>query len=133
MKYFQHENRNSRFIYFPLFLLYLCFVKGLHFLFALYIAALSVYPCSDAETCVGEDPITTLLSIGGHHHAAGELDLCTPFCICACCATHAQVAPTAEIMVATIAHNTAVFTPYRENHSAGIAVSVWQPPKVLTV
>jgi len=101
-------------------------MKFLRFLFVLYMAALSVYPCyednCEGEFCVAHDTKSSA-------NQEGSADLCTPFCISACCpilvlglanfndATDCQPAATQNSTY------TIKFAPF-------VIVSIWQPPRL---
>lgn len=98
---------------------------------AIYILALSVYPCSDQETCADERiQGVTAVNVQGHDHAGNESDHCTPFCICSCCATHIQLQYAFDITLVNLVHNTPVATRYIEKPSLNNSKAIWQPPKI---
>lgn len=105
-------------------------MKVAHFIFAVYILLLSVYPCSDNDTCADEQKIgITQIDTGSHHHTNSEQDLCTPFCICACCAAHIKLTFLANTDLAGVIHNTKVITPYIEKQALSNNNHIWQPPR----
>jgi hypothetical protein len=106
-------------------------VSIIRFLFAAYILFLSVYPCSDKETCIDERKAgIAFVSVTDHDHTSSEVDQCTPFCICACCAAHIQVNRISDISFAVLIHNTKLTTLYFEKPLLSNAKCIWQPPKL---
>ncbi len=113
------------------FFVYVCAVRVIRFLFAMYLIALSVYPCSDKETCADELKTSSLaVNVADHNHSDNEMDYCTPFCICACCAAQIQLNQLSEVSLSNPIHNTQVVTLYFEKPLLNNAKSIWQPPKL---
>jgi hypothetical protein len=103
----------------------------MHSLIAIYILALSVYPCSDQETCADERiQGSTVVNVQDHNHTSEESDHCTPFCICSCCAAHIQLHYVSDITLVNLVHNTPIATQYLERHSLNNSKAIWQPPKI---
>lgn len=97
---------------------------------------LSCIPCSDAEALVMEQTssITTAKSASEHSDKSGEdhKDLCSPFCQCSCCAL-AYALPSvvvSEIEIRTFISDK-MFASYLQQRPVGIAIPVWQPPKLV--
>jgi len=101
-------------------------VKVIYFILALYVSALSVYPCYE-DDCVNE------FSIANHtdeaDHEEEDTDPCTPFCISACCTIHVFCSPqfnSLPVFQKAVTQNsnyTITFAPL-------VVVSIWQPPKL---
>ncbi|HNV30916.1 MAG TPA: hypothetical protein PKJ83_17345 [Cyclobacteriaceae bacterium] len=106
-------------------------MKVIQLLFALHVLFLAVYPCSDRETCIDEKKTgITFVDNGSHDHNTSEQDFCTPFCICACCAAHAQLNTLTSQEFSAFAHNTKQLSLYFENPVSNENHSIWQPPKL---
>jgi hypothetical protein len=106
-------------------------VKVIRFLFAMYILALSVYPCSDKDTCVDERKEgSVVINVDDHNHTSSEMDRCTPFCFCSCCAAHIQLNYFSDVSLVNLVHNTKLATPYFENPLLHNSKAIWQPPKL---
>ncbi|WP_143165151.1 DUF6660 family protein [Chryseolinea serpens] len=98
-------------------------MKLLYLFLALYLTILVGYPCTDAdERAHGE----TALHI---QHAQPGADQCSPFCICACCATSVQLTTNAILLTAAPNHNSKFITPYLDRHLVHSQTSIWQPPR----
>jgi hypothetical protein len=112
------------------FFVYLCIVKVIRFIFALYILYMAVYPCSDSKTCVDErNAGIALVNQANHDHSSSEQDLCTPFCICSCCAAHVQIKCSNYASQVNLPLNTKLIPLYLEKPIINNGVSIWQPPK----
>ncbi|KAB7726457.1 hypothetical protein F5984_24365 [Rudanella paleaurantiibacter] len=110
-------------------------MKWLTTLLALYLLALSLWPCADEPLLTSEQAGSAVVSALAHdsersqHH---EHDTCTPFCTCACCATTITVVPrfqyTPSTPVETLLTFVAAFSDAPE-HPLDPITAIWQPPK----
>jgi hypothetical protein len=106
-------------------------VKVIRFIFTLYITFVTVYPCSDGNTCLDEQKAgITVVNESTHEHGSSERDLCTPFCICSCCAAQVQISSLAYQEFLTFEHNTKQLALYFERPISNTSHSIWQPPKI---
>ena len=97
----------------------------------MYLIVLSVYPCSDKETCADELKTSSIaVNVADHNHSDSEMDYCTPFCICSCCAANIQLNHSSEITFANLVHNTQLATLYFDKAFLNNAKAIWQPPKL---
>jgi hypothetical protein len=95
--------------------------KAFHILFCIYFLALLVVPCGDKDDC-NETTHSEIAQANDHKKHSGEV--CTPFCSCACCASHFlsnDLQPNLEI-VAVI--NT-VYTVHKESKISSAIISIW--------
>lgn len=100
-------------------------------LIAFYILTLTVFPCSDRETCADERNLgSAIVNVPDHDHSGSEADYCTPFCICSCCATHIQLQYASYFPFVNLIHNTSLSTRYIEKSSLNNSKAIWQPPKI---
>jgi hypothetical protein len=109
---------------------YICrYMKLMHYILALYTILLSCIPCQDEAIVVDEMQLT---SISADAHAGGSelVDLCSPFCICACCAgVTLQQVPAALPEAASSLFFQDQFDAYAApGHSENLHV-IWQPPR----
>jgi len=101
-------------------------VKIFCFLFALYISALSVNPCYE-DDCIDEVNIES--NADHEEQEQEESDLCTPFCVSACCPIH--VFCTSPFHTITGSQNSMILkSSYSLVFIAPVVVPIWQPPKV---
>ncbi|WP_373057619.1 DUF6660 family protein [Zunongwangia sp. H14] len=64
-------------------------MKLLVHIFAIYVLALNMFPCTDvASDVVSHNSQTELISVSGLDHNHTASDLCPPFCTCHCCHVH---------------------------------------------
>lgn len=92
-------------------------------LLAVYVLALSVHTCSDGNA--QEHVACAQEQSGDEHH---DLDVCSPFCTCTCCAgiTYVKVVRFQQVVVPM---HTRV---YSESTAAVLSMPrtpVWQPPQ----
>lgn len=100
-------------------------MKLVHFIFAIYIAALSVYPCYDECTdasCSADKEVR-----GQPHDEDG--DVCSPFCLSTCCAVH--ILSQGAVEYVAVVRNTMVDdSAYQLALMPSVVLSIWQPPKL---
>lgn len=94
--------------------------------FAFYFIALTAKPCADKKDC--NEFKQTEMSKDDHKKQHSD-ELCTPFCVCSCCSTHALVKdlPSENIQIAVI--NT-IYPAKNDFKISSAIISVWQPPKI---
>ncbi|WP_439557446.1 DUF6660 family protein [Dyadobacter sp.] len=105
-------------------------MKLLYYILSLYTILLSCIPCQDEAP----EPVSEVYvaSIRADHpddtHAA--LDLCSPFCICTCCAgiTLQQVPAALPEATSSLIFQDRFDTYTRPGHSENLN-SIWQPPR----
>jgi hypothetical protein len=91
---------------------------------------MAVYPCSDGATCLDEVKAGIVnADQSDHNHGSAEEDLCTPFCICSCCAAHIQLKTSPSYGAVAPLHNTPLATAYLEKPLLTNGQSIWQPPR----
>lgn len=112
------------------FSLILPLVKVIRFVFALYVLFLAVFPCSDVRSQSREDTIEAISLIQTSQENDLQEDICTPFCICACCATHIKVTASTGPNGSGVIHNTKAKIPYVENMVSFDSNNIWQPPRI---
>jgi len=94
--------------------------------FCFYFIALTAKPCADKANC-NEFKQTEMSK---HDHQEKHADeICTPMCVCACCATNVVI----NDYPSTIIELTEMKTVYRvqkDSKISSITLSIWQPPKL---
>ncbi len=110
-------------------------MKWFTFLYALYILALSLAPCTDAyehRRCT-DHPVAAQSADHGHDHDHGDdtSDTCTPFCMCSCCHTSmtAFTIPASDIPVIRYQEPEDEVSTYQFSFSSAYYGNIWQPPK----
>lgn len=95
---------------------------------ACWLLFLSFVPCGDRQDCsVAADAVVT----AGTDHQQHDQDIehCTPFCSCACCAS-STVSPSPVFF--TLNKKGFGKMPYADYHTgmfSNISCSIWQPPR----
>ncbi|HEY1045855.1 MAG TPA: DUF6660 family protein [Bacteroidia bacterium] len=93
-----------------------------------YLLTLLVLPCNDNCGSESHEQPITMEQAQDHHEE--ENDLCTPFCICSCCAT-----PVLVDQVSDLELNIAEFaghSDYYHSSFSSYSHSIWQPPKIVS-
>jgi hypothetical protein len=113
------------------FLSYLCgSMKVALYILAVYTILLSCIPCQDKEVVSLGIPPVISMSATVNQPPHDLPDLCSPFCICTCCAgmdipvlkTYLPEKPAADFARPSA-------SPYTSAIPSGGASSVWQPPR----
>ncbi|MEI9921035.1 MAG: DUF6660 family protein [Bacteroidota bacterium] len=102
-----------------------------YLLLAVYVFLSALYPCRDSD--LHEDPIENAVAVVADHdhsHSGLETDICTPFCICSCCAAHIKISTPDAIDASKPEHNTKLLTIYIEHPFFSLKNSIWQPPRI---
>ena len=60
-------------------------MKFLQIILAIYLVALSCFPCADVEVNSLTHSSQEIAADHGNHSHDKENDLCPPFCVCTCC------------------------------------------------
>ncbi len=91
-------------------------------LLAIYVFALSVHTCSDGH---GQEHVTCAMEQNGTEH--NDVDVCSPFCTCTCCAgiTHVKVAHFQQV----VPMHTLVYSENTSTVRSMPRTPVWQPPQ----
>jgi hypothetical protein len=95
---------------------------------ALVIAGLSAYPCNDTDVCVDDQKFSYSILDANDFHTS-DVDFCTPFCICSCCAAHIQV-PSTFTYDLEQPISSSFFVSYVAVFVDRLSYSIWQPPKL---
>lgn len=104
----------------------ICLLMSIHLLF------LSVWPCADGCLKVRADKqATATLASDNHQHDGdnADVDLCSPFCGCACCGTALE--PGQEFQFAFTAFSFS--SPRYESFVPTLptaSIAYWQPPQL---
>jgi hypothetical protein len=101
------------------------------YILAFYTVVLSCIPCQDEVLRVSYEQTTTTLNTNADHQDQGIVDLCSPFCICACCAGITLQDPVMSLpeVASTAFFSDPDFT-YAARSDGGEMKSIWQPPRI---
>jgi hypothetical protein len=107
-------------------------MKMFWFIFSIYLALLSVFPCSDKFEFDSKptETQTFFSSTTEHQH---ETEQCSPFCSCACCGistTNLQKVKFTFRDRKIIVDKIQLFSLYKFRYFEEISSSIWQPPKL---
>lgn len=107
------------------------------YILAFYVLALSCIPCQDEvqparsffQPRIAAPSASWLTSTGDHSHS---IDLCSPFCICACCASVTIAAVVTALPDTPVSRiiPTAAFA-YLQIQYTGTPAGIWQPPQAM--
>jgi hypothetical protein len=99
--------------------------RALYILFCFYFIYLAAMPCGDKGDCNEINPTAAQST----HQEEHQDEMCTPFCICSCCATHFLVKDFPPTLKPVAVINT-VYTVHKESKISSAIISIWQPPKI---
>jgi len=98
---------------------------------AFYTAALSCIPCKDNVSTNSYANTVILVNSTSDTSHSPDVDLCTPFCTCSCCAS---VSLQQQIPFLPAKGNFSIFQEitfaYLSRSHSGDLTSIWQPPRV---
>ena len=100
-------------------------------LLAFHTAVLSCIPCQDeAFGDSSVDTVVLIKAVAGDQEGSEDLDLCSPFCSCTCCAS---VSVQNHIAYLPVKASFFIFKEitflYLPNTHACDLTSIWQPPR----
>ncbi|KAA6438043.1 hypothetical protein FEM33_18840 [Dyadobacter flavalbus] len=101
------------------------------YILAFYTVILSCIPCQDEVLRVSYAGTEATINTSADHQDQGIVDLCSPFCICACCAGITLQEPVASLpeAISTSFFNDDAFA-YTADSKGGRLASIWQPPRI---
>jgi hypothetical protein len=117
-------------LHFPLN--YICsMMRILLIVLAIYTTALSCIPCKDSVQTRERGTVVNVIKADQAHQKTADIDLCTPFCTCTCCASVSmqQQITTLPAKAAFSVFEDINFAYLSRTHS-GDLTSIWQPPRV---
>lgn len=101
---------------------------------AILILILSCLPCADMEAMPVSNPGTnSTLSIPGNEHSQNhdDIDLCSPFCHCACCAGFSIMQTPAILPQRIEVATSSLYVDFSSAEVIEISLPVWQPPQLV--
>lgn len=104
-------------------------MKILATILSLYLLVITCMPCCDLQECdnASESQFTTQQSHQAENEHANEI--CSPFCICACCTSVVELDQTDEYSFDR-PEVTATFFQHTVAVVSNDFSAIWQPPKV---
>ncbi len=109
------------------FTFYLCPMKLLTFLLAIYVLTLSTVPCYMEDKCLNETHQTEQSQ--NQTDEQGCSDCCSPFVSCGTCCGFTFTFTTFTLQPNIISYEKK-FTFYKQTFNSQFAPSIWQPPKL---
>ncbi len=109
--------------------LYFCCMKFFISLLTVYMLLLSCIPCSDSGNCTDKEGLTELISHAGDDEHNDVENICTPFCVCACCSVPVFQAAN-NISIAKYSLLPQLNFYMVENFISTSEGGIWQPPRV---
>ncbi len=105
-------------------------MKLFNLIMALTVFFASVMPCADSAAAVH---VSNRVEISAGHNDSNpsDEDLCSPFCICTCCAGFA-FAPTSHLIECIKPLNSLNTLLYINANIASISLPIWQPPQLVS-
>ena len=83
-------------------------------------------PCGDKDNCNEFKQTETSQQSHKEQHSN---EICTPFCVCSCCATHFFIKDFYPPLNQVAVINT-VFAVHKESKISSAIIPIWQPPKL---
>jgi hypothetical protein len=89
-------------------------------------------PCGDKNECESMSVSTELTQNTNHEKHEHHKELCSPFCICACCGTNVNITAHAsyQVMENPIIHTALSYSLANEDILSNFFGNIWQPPKI---
>ncbi|MCF2489160.1 DUF6660 family protein [Dyadobacter sp. CY347] len=101
------------------------------YILAFYTVVLSCIPCQDEPLRFSHKDIPATINTSADHQDQGTVDLCSPFCICACCAGITLQQPFASLPeVTSVPFFKDDAFAYTAGSKGGDPASIWQPPRI---
>lgn len=101
------------------------------YILAFYTVILSCIPCQDEPSQASYKGEMATINARSGHQDQGAVDLCSPFCICACCAgitLQQPVTPLPDAASVPFFHDDTF--AYTAGSKGGDLASIWQPPRI---
>jgi hypothetical protein len=100
--------------------------KICYILLAFYLVALTTVPCGDSDNCNEIKHQQTSQTPNNPSHSD---EICTPFCVCSCCAAHFLMDEFNPVLNQLAEVNT-LLTLHKESKLSTAIIPIWQPPKL---
>lgn len=102
-------------------------MKFLCLFLTFYMLHISVLPCSDVHES-HKSAITTVAEAESHHQ--DHHDICSPFCVCACCQISVVVSAITSPSITPELLSLVSHIPSTERFISSGFSFIWQPPKI---
>ncbi len=105
-------------------------MKAFVFIFSIYLLAIAVLPCSDAENeCRTETAASSFVQ--QHSHQTDHNDFCSPLCTCNCCNLTIEVKHAAVKVknARVLSQKKLKYSLHTSPYVSGFYGNIWHPPK----
>lgn len=109
-------------------------MRSTSFILSILILILSCLPCADVDCMTIVQPNIQKAENNAsreQHENHGNVDLCSPFCHCTCCATYTVINNVVSIPERIDVAVCPIFTVYLSADLIEISLPVWQPPQLI--
>lgn len=103
--------------------------KTITTLLSVYLLILMVMPCSDAHAQFGKVNQTQVSQLDNDHHH--DVELCTPFCVCAGCTAAIVLQPSIEFETFQFDFQFKEAVSSYKFIASSFFGSIWQPPQLV--
>lgn len=107
----------------------LLLMKCITTIVAFFLLFMSLLPCGDTLEC-NYKAMAQVSTADGHKQHAHSSEICSPFCICSCCAVSTYFAPAQKLQVSKIIIPTQKFPLYNVVFNTEAHYTIWQPPQL---
>lgn len=124
------RGEHSKFVY-SIILIPLYFMKVFLLMFGIYFLFLAVLPCSDRHHNFQNEMIKKEIS-HHHDHDSDNIDLCSPFCVCACCSISIAFLHNffACLPLKPLLLSKEKYLIFTNNITSVLRGDIWQPPRI---
>lgn len=104
-------------------------MKRLAVIWSMYLVLLACLPCADVAPSERTAEVTCLASRASSSDQTPAADLCSPLCICNCCAGFALQTSLPKISLSVFSTTTPA-PVHRQVALVNPSFAIWQPPKL---
>ena len=104
-------------------------MKSFFTIIGLYLLVLGLLPCSDVQAC-GDAVKTEVSATQNHEEHQQHPEACSPFCICACCASTSFSVAAARTIELQLPFQQELYSFYNNDLLAEMHSPIWQPPRL---
>jgi hypothetical protein len=104
-------------------------MKFVFYFLGFFLLSLSCIPCSDNNECDLTQKKTEVSAFTSHEQHNHDMESCTPFCTCSCCAASAFYYHMFRMQGGKILFQSEKFTLHNVGVNSEVYYSIWQPPK----
>jgi hypothetical protein len=106
-------------------------LKFLTAILSAYMLLLALLPCGDEVECMDDERYETAFTNNNQQDHDNHSEICSPFCICACCGQALHVLTMPFFAVKPHDEVSERIIQYKEPYFEIIPQAIWQPPKLV--